>query len=119
MKAGDVGKATDLAPSGGVRGWSVAAGIGALWGLGGYALLWGLTPVVVHRTFVVGLPGTLLLLPIRAVLLSIRLIEQRLVGHPFDFSRNHAWIGVLAAAAGAAIAVLTFLLARAVVRRLR
>jgi hypothetical protein len=98
---------------------AVTAGLGALWGLGGYALLWGHTPVVITRSFVVSLPGTLLLLPIRLVLWGIRFVEDRVVDRSFDFSRSNAWIGGLAGLVGAALAVGTFLAARWVVRRIR
>jgi hypothetical protein len=80
----------------------VAAVAGALWGLGGYALLWGHTPVFVHRPFVESIPGTMLLFPVRVILWVIHGLE-RAAGAPFDFSDNHWWIGVAAAAAGAII----------------
>ena len=82
----------------------VAAAVGAAWGLLGYALLWGHTPFVVHRPFVVSLAGTILLLPVRVVLWGIRAAE-RSAGHAFDFSQRNAWIGALAGAVGAALAV--------------
>jgi hypothetical protein len=95
----------------------VAAGLGAAWGLAGYALLWGHAPIVVHRPFVVSTVGTVLLLPIRLVLWAIRLVEEHLAGGPFDFSANNAWIGALAAAVGAVVVVAGFLMIRAVSRR--
>ncbi len=98
-------------------GWAIAALFGALWGLVGYALLWGHTSVVVHRSFVVSPLGTLALLPVRLVLWAIHGVE-RLAGSPFDFSQNNAWIGALAGLAGAAMAVLAYTIVRAAVRRL-
>ena len=98
-------------------GWAVAALSGALWGLVGYALLWGHTSVVIHRSFVVSPLGTLALLPIRLVLWAIHGVE-RLAGSPFDFSGNNAWIGALAGLAGAALAVLAFTVIRVTVRLL-
>ncbi|HEX2025650.1 MAG TPA: hypothetical protein VHH92_04575 [Actinomycetota bacterium] len=94
----------------------VAAMAGAAWGLAGYLLLWGATPIVVHRPFVVSLPGTLLLAPVRLVLVGIRLIEERVAHRSFDFSSNHSWIGVLAALVGAALAVVLYVVGRAVWR---
>ena len=96
-------------------GWAVAALVGALWGLVGYALLWGHTPVVIHRSFVVSPLGTLALLPVRLVLWSIHVIE-RLADSSFDFSRNNAWIGALSGAAGAAMAFLAYALVRTTAR---
>jgi hypothetical protein len=96
----------------------VAAAVGAAWGLLGYALLWGHTPFVVHRPFVVSAPGTLLLLPVRIVLWGIHVVE-RSVGHPFDFSQRNAWIGALAGLVGVAIAVVGTIAVGAVVRRAR
>ncbi|MGH2685999.1 MAG: hypothetical protein ACRDJP_11095 [Actinomycetota bacterium] len=95
-----------------------AAALGGVWGLLGYALLWGHTPVMIHRTFVVSVPGTILLLPVRVVLWAIHVAEDLSSG-PFDFSRNHGWIGVLAGVAGAGIAVAGYLVTRTVVRRAR
>jgi hypothetical protein len=96
-------------------GWAIAALVGALWGLVGYALLWGHTPVVVHRSFVVSPLGTLALLPVRLVLWSIHVVE-RLAGSPFDFSGNNAWIGALAGVAGAAVVTITYVLVRTTAR---
>jgi hypothetical protein len=89
-----------------------AAAIGAAWGAAGYAVLWGLTPIVVHRPFVVSFVGTMLLAPVRVVLLGIRIVEERVVESPLDFSGNHGWIGLLAAAVGAALVVGTLEVAR-------
>ena len=82
----------------------VSAIAGAVWGFGGYALLWGHTPIIVHRSFVESLGGTLLLFPVRVVLWAIHGLE-RAAGAPFDFSSNNWWIGVAAGATGAALAV--------------
>lgn len=98
---------------------ALAASLGALWGLLGYVLLWGLTPVVVHRTFVVSFPGTVVLLPVRIVLAGIRLVEERLVGRPLQLAENNEWIGLLSAAVGAGIASIAFLGIRAVARWMR
>ena len=88
-----------------VRGWLRVSGvIGAVWGLGGYALLWGHTPIVVHPPFVESLGGTLLLFPVRVILWIIHGLE-RAAGEPFDFSSNHWWIGLSAAVVGAALVV--------------
>jgi hypothetical protein len=91
----------------------VAALAGAVWGFAGYAVLWGETPIVVHRPFVVSLPGTLLLAPIRIVLVGIRLVEERVADRSFDFSSNHTWIGALAVLTGAALALGLYVVARA------
>jgi hypothetical protein len=96
----------------------IAATAGGAWGLLGYALLWGHTPVVVHRTFVVSVPGTILLFPARVVLWGIHVVEDLAAG-PFDFSRNHAWIGVLSGVVGAAMVSATYLLTRSLLRRAR
>jgi len=82
----------------------VSAVLGAVWGVSGYALLWGHTPLVVHRPFVESMGGTLLLLPVRVVLWIIHGLE-RAAGAPFDFSSNNWWIGASAAAIGAATVV--------------
>jgi hypothetical protein len=89
-----------------------AAAIGAAWGAAGYAVLWGLTPIVVHRPFVVSFLGTVLLAPVRVVLFGIRIVEERIVDSPLDFSANHGWIGFLSAAVGAALVVGSFVVAR-------
>jgi hypothetical protein len=102
----------------GVPAAATAAVAGGLWGLAGYAVLWGHTPLVVHRTFVVSVPGTLLLLPVRIVLWGIRSVEG-LAGGPFDFSRNNGWIGLLAALVGAGMILGGYGVVRAMVRALR
>jgi hypothetical protein len=96
----------------------VATIFGGLWGLAGYALLWGHTPLVVHRTFVVSVPGTVVLLPVRIVLWGIRSVEA-MAGGPFDFSRNNGWIGLLSALVGGGLVLLGYLASRAVIRAVR
>ncbi|HEX2031332.1 MAG TPA: hypothetical protein VHL78_08040 [Actinomycetota bacterium] len=97
----------------------VGAAAGAVWGLAGYLVLWGHTPLVVHRPFVLSALGTVLLLPVRLVLWGIRVVEERVVGHPFDFSRSSEWIGLLAAAVGAGVAVAGVVAVRLTLRRVR
>ena len=96
----------------------VSAVVGAVWGLSGYALLWGHTPVVVHRPFVESVGGTLLLLPVRVVLGIIHALE-RAAGAPFDFSSNNWWIGVSAAVIGAVLVVVVAWAVRRSARRFR
>ena len=96
----------------------VAAGAGLIWGLAGYALLWGHTSIVIHRSFVVSPIGTILLLPVRVTLWAIHAAEG-LAGRPFDLSGNDWWIGLAAAAAGAGIVVAGTLLVRTIVRAVR
>lgn len=92
--------------------WGAAwAGVGTLWGLVGYTILWEGEPVQVNRAFVESAVGVLLLLPVRLVIWSIHLAEG-LAGRTFDLSRSYLWIGFVASAVGAAIAVVGFLLAR-------
>lgn len=100
-------------------GMAVAASIGALWGAAGYLVLWGHLDIVVSRRFVVGPVGTLLLLPVRTVIRGIRLVEEHIARRTFDLSTNNAWIGFAAAAVGALIALVAYLLARVLVRRIR
>jgi hypothetical protein len=96
----------------------LATGLGAVWGLLGYAILWEGVPVGVDRPFVQSLGGTLALLPVRAVLWGIRRAEV-FAGRTFDLSGNHWWIAPTAGAVGAGILVGATVLARAIVRRLR
>ncbi len=100
-------------------GVGAATGIGALWGLFGYTVLWQGSPFGVSRAFVESAPGTLLLLPVRIVLSAIRFVETHVAGRTFDFSDDNWWIGLVAGALGAAIVLLAFLLTRTTVRRLR
>ena len=96
----------------------VAAGAGLIWGLAGYALLWGHTSIVIHRSFVVSPIGTILLLPVRVNLWAIHAAED-LAGGPFDLSGNDWLIGLAAAAVGAGIVVAAALLVRAIARTTR
>ncbi len=96
----------------------VATGLGAAWGLLGYAILWEGVPVGVDRPFVQSLGGTLALLPVRAVLWGIRRAEV-LAGRTFDLSANHWWIAPAAGVIGAAIVAGVMVLARAALWRLR
>jgi hypothetical protein len=92
--------------------WMAASvGVGGFWGLVGYTILWEGEPVQVNRAFVESAVGVLLLLPVRLVIWSIHLAEG-LAGRTFDLSRSYLWIGFVASAVGAAIAVVGFLLAR-------
>lgn len=79
---------------------ALAAGIGAVWGAVAFALLWGFTSIQVTRPFVQSIAGLLALLPVRAVVFAIHLVEER-VGRSFDLSSNHEWIGFVSAAVGA------------------
>lgn len=99
-------------------GVGIATGIGGLWGVMCYSVLWEGTPFEVDRAFVESVLGTLALLPARLVLWAIRWIEL-LTDRTFDFADNHLWIGLVASAVGAAIAVAVFLLSRAGLRWLR
>jgi membrane associated rhomboid family serine protease len=97
----------------------LAAALGALWGLAGYALLWGYTPLLVQRPFVVSVAGTLVFAPVRIVLLGIRLVEENLASGPFDFSGNNGWIGALAGLVGALLFLGAYALARVAVAAMR
>jgi hypothetical protein len=96
----------------------LASGVGAIWGLLGYSILWEGTPLVVDRPFVQSVAGTLVLLPVRWVLWGIHRAEQA-AGRSFDLSRNHWWIALVAAGVGAGIAVAATAAVRGSVRRLR
>jgi hypothetical protein len=100
----------------GATGIGVAAGIGGLWGLIGYSILWEGSPVEVDRAFVVSGVGTALLLPVRIAIWGIHLAESA-AGRSFDFSSNHWWIALLAGAIGTVIATGAFLALRAGFRR--
>jgi hypothetical protein len=82
----------------------LAIGLGSAWGLFGYSVLWDGAPFAVNPPFVQSIPGTLILLPIRIALWIVHLFEAA-AGRSFDFSGNHWWIGVLAGATGAGIAL--------------
>jgi hypothetical protein len=113
---GTSGLRRDAPPGISVTGLSF--GIGAVWGLLGYSILWEGTPVQVDRPFVQSVAGTLVLLPVRTVLWAIRLAED-VAGRPFDLSSTHWWIAPAAGAVGAvALAGLAWAV-RAVVRRRR
>ena len=100
-----------------LSGVGVAVGVGGLWGVLCYTVLWEGRPFGVDRPFVESLFGTLLLLPARLVLWVIRWIEL-LTERTFDFSRNHLWIGLVMSAVGAVLALIVFLAARVVWRRI-
>lgn len=106
-------------PAGRRFGLGLAGAAGAVWGLAGYAVLWGHTPLTVHRSFVVSAVGTVTLLPVRIVLWGIRVVEERLMGRPFSVASRNEWIGVVAAVVGAGMVALTWTVARAGVRRVR
>lgn len=95
-----------------------AMAAGALWGALGYAVLWGLSPIVVGRRFVASLLGTVVFLPVRLVLWALRAAES-LAGRPFELADTNWWIGVTAAVVGAVIAVAATIAARALIRRRR
>ena len=96
----------------------LAAGVGALWGALGYAVLWGFTPLTVSRRFVVGVVGTLVLLPVRTVLWGIRVVE-RMTGRAYHFPDSNWWIGVVAALVGAVLVLVATALMRAALRHAR
>jgi len=99
-------------------GVAVAVGIGGLWGVLCYSILWEGSPVAVDRAFVQSVVGTLALLPARLVLWAIRWIEL-LADRTFDFSRNHLWIAFVTSAVGAAIVLAAYLVLGMVARRAR
>jgi len=84
----------------------------------GYSVLWDGAPFAVDRPFVQSAFGTIALLPVRTVLWGIHLAEGTL-DRTFDFSQNHWWIGILAGAIGAGLAIGLGWLARTILRRLR
>jgi hypothetical protein len=95
------------------------AAAGALWGAATYEILWGNTDIVVTRRFVDSVAGLATLLPVRIVLFAIHVVEDRIVGHPFNFSNNHRWIGFVATAVGAILLAGAFLLGRAAATAIR
>lgn len=98
---------------------AVSAALGGLWGLLGYAVLWGHVPLLhANRRFVASTLGTVVFFPVRVVLRAIRFAEQDLAGRTFDLSSNNWWIGLTAAALGALLAVGAFLLGRWLAGRL-
>ena len=99
-------------------GLAALAGIGAVWGLFGYTVLWQGVPFGVDRRFVESVVGTLVLLPVRAVLWGVH-IGERFAGRSFDFADDNWWIGVAAAVIGGAIVVLEFVVVRTAARSLR
>jgi hypothetical protein len=99
-------------------GLATMAGIGAVWGFFGYAVLWQGVPFGVNRRFVESVIGTLLLLPVRTVLWGVH-IGERLAGRSFDFADDNWWIGVASAVIGGVIAILAFVVVRTAARALR
>jgi hypothetical protein len=99
-------------------GLATMAGIGAVWGFFGYTVLWQGVPFGVNRRFVESVVGTLVLLPVRTVLWGVH-IGERFAGRSFDFADDNWWIGVAAAAIGALIVVLAFVVVRTAARALR
>jgi hypothetical protein len=95
------------------------AALGALWGAAAYEILWGYTSLVVTRRFVNSVAGLATLLPARIVLYGIHVVEGRVVGHPFAFSRSDRWIGFVVTAVGAALLVGALLLVRATLSAIR
>jgi hypothetical protein len=94
------------------------AAAGAAWGFAAYRILWGYTQVVVDRQFVDSVAGLLALLPVRAVVAVIDLVERDVAHRTFDLSNNNAWIGVAAAVVGAAVVALAWWIVRAPLRLL-
>jgi hypothetical protein len=92
-------------------------GLGAAWGLLGYAVLWEGTPFQVQRPFVTSVIGTLVLLPARVVIWGIHLAET-IAGRSFDLSQNHWWIALAACAIGAGSLACAYRLGRSVRRRM-
>jgi hypothetical protein len=100
-----------------LSGVGVAVGLGGLWGVLCYSVLWEGRPFGVDRAFVESVLGTLVLLPARLVLWAIRWIEL-LADRTFDLSRNHLWIGLVTSAVGALITLVAFVVARMMWRRI-
>jgi hypothetical protein len=94
------------------------AAAGAVWGFAAYRILWGYTQVVVDRRFVDSVAGLLTLLPVRAVIAAIDLVERDVVHRTFDLSSNNAWIGWAAALVGAIVVALAWWIVRAPLRLL-
>lgn len=101
----------------GLTALGAITGLGAAWGLLGYAVLWEGTPFQVQRPFVTSLFGTIVLLPARAVIWTIHLAEV-IAGRSFDLSQNHWWIALAASALGAAALAGVYGLARSIRRRM-
>ena len=97
--------------------WSVTA-LGAAWGVAGYAVLWGYTPFVAPRSFVVSGAGTVAFLPVRLVLRGIHLAEG-VAGRAFELSASHGWIGVAAGLVGAGVALLAAFAIAGIAGRIR
>jgi hypothetical protein len=92
-------------------------GLGAGWGLLGYAVLWEGTPFRVQRPFVTSVIGTVVLLPARVVIWGIHLAEV-MAGRSFDLSQNHWWIALAASTLGAGSLAGVYRLVRSVRRRM-
>ena len=60
-----------------------------------------------------------MLLPVRTILVGIRLLEEHVAGRSFDLSRSHGWIGIAAAVVGAVLALGAFVATRAAARAVR
>lgn len=99
-------------------GASVAAGLGALWGLVSYSILWEGMPAQVDRAFVESPGGTLVLLPSRIAIWSIAVAEAA-AGRSFDLSRTFDWIAPFATAIGAGLMLAGYLAVRTITRRIR
>jgi len=97
----------------------VALVVGTLWGYVGYAILWGLTGIVIRPRFSFSTAGFLAFLPVRLVLRGLRFAEEHVVHHPFRFADNHGWIGVTAAVVGGALVLAFAVVLRWGIRRWR
>lgn len=108
-----------LSAAPGRRSWILAAAaLGAAWGIAAYAILWGQTSIVVTVAYVQSPLGLVTLMPVRIVLYVLRALEW-VRGQPFNFSRNHAWIGLVSAGVGALMALAGAWAGRWVFRRVR